>query len=104
MPTFTYPNPGRSFVRFAVLLLAVAGTSYFAGARFHSPISSRDVSAAFATPALAAESNFTNPLQATGIVAPARADERGRFDGERIPQPRECDLPKGISTECIFLD
>jgi len=85
-------------------LLAVAGASYMVGAFFHNPVSSRDVSAAIAGPAQAAESNFANPLQATGIVVPARADDRGRFDGERIPQPRECDLPNGISTQCIFLD
>jgi hypothetical protein len=36
MPTFTYPNRGRSFVRSAVLLLAVAGTSYVAGALLHT--------------------------------------------------------------------
>jgi hypothetical protein len=104
MPTFTYPNPGRSFVRPAILLLAVAGTSYVVGVLLQNPISSRDVSALLAAPAQAAESNFANPLQVTGTVASVRADERRRFDGERILQPRECDLPNRISTECMFLD
>src|SRR6516164_8468009 len=69
MPTFTYPNPGRSFVRPAILLLAVAGTSYVVGVLLQNPISSRDVSALLAAPAQAAESNFANPLQVTGTVA-----------------------------------
>jgi len=103
MPTFTYPNR-ESIARSAVLLLAVAGTSYVAGMLFHNPTSSRDVSAAFAAPAQAAESNFADALQVTGTVAPAGADDWGSFDGKRIPQPRECDLEKGISAECMWLD
>jgi hypothetical protein len=103
MPTVTYPNPGRSFARIAVLLLAVAGTSYVAGALFHNPISSRGVSAAFAAPAPAAGSNFANPLQAAGSAATAGIGI-GRFDLDQIPQPRECDLIKAISTECMWMD
>ena|SRR5215813_7051132 len=104
MATFIYPNRGRSFVRSTVLLLAVAATSYVAGALSHNPTSSRDVSATFSTPARAAELSFPDPLSALGSVAPAIGDALGWSDGERIPQPRECDLAKAISTECLFMD
>jgi hypothetical protein len=104
MPTFAYPNRGRSFVRSTVVLLAVAGTGYIAGAFFHNLESSRDNSAAFAHSAQAAEFNIRDPLPATGNVAPAYADGRDRSDGGRIAEPRECDLAKGISTACLFMD
>ena len=101
MPTFTYPSRGRSFVRSTILLLAVAGAGYVAGALLHNPASPRDVSVAFATPARAAQSNFRDPLPGTVALA---AVEWGRSDVERIPEPRECDLLQGISTACLFMD
>jgi hypothetical protein len=102
MSTFTYPNRGRSFVRSTVLLLAVAGPCYVAGAFLHNTVSSRD-SAVFARPVQAAEFNPQDPLPASGTVAPA-AVEWSRSDGERISQPRECELAQGIATECVFMD
>lgn len=104
MPTLTYINPGKSFVRSTLLLLAVAGAGFIAGASWHNPISSRDVSVAFARPAQAAESDFRNPLPALSIVAAAGADEAGRSYAERISEPRECDPAQGISTACLFMD
>ena len=26
------------------------------------------------------------------------------FDGELLANPRECDIPGGISTDCVFMD
>jgi len=103
MPTFSYSNRGR-FERSSVLLLAVAATSYVAGALFHNPLSTRNVSAAFSTPARAAELTFPDLLSALGSVEPASGDELGRSDGERIPEPRECDLANAIWTACLFMD
>ena len=104
MPTFTYPNRERSFVRSTVILLAVAGTGYVAGALLHNTVSSRDDSVAFARPVQAAKSNLRDPRPATGTVAAAGAVEWGRPDSERIPEPRECDLVHGISIACLFMD
>jgi hypothetical protein len=108
MPTFTCPNFGRSFVRCSVLMLAVAGTGYAAGALFQNPLSSRDVSAAFAAPAFArpaqrSQSDRDDSPAATDAIPPTPA-ELGRFDAQRIFEPRECDLPRGISTACLFMD
>ena len=104
MPTFTYPNRESSFVRSTVILLAVAGTGYVAGALLHNTVSSRDDSVAFARPVQAAKSNLRDPRPATGTVAAAGAVEWGRPDSERIPEPRECDLVHGISIACLFMD
>jgi hypothetical protein len=98
------PSSARSLVRSTLVLLAVAGAGFVAGALWHNPMSSREVSAAFASPAQAAHSNYRDPLRATGTAPPASTDGIGQVDGEQIPQPRECDLAKGISIECMWLD
>jgi len=85
-------------------MLAVAGAGFVAEALWHNPMSSRDVTDAFASPARAAEPNIQDQLRATAIAPPASTDGIGQFDGEQIPQPRECDLAKGISIECMWLD
>lgn len=108
MATFDYPIRGKSFARSTVLLLAVAGAGYVAGAFSHNTESSRDDSASFARPAFArpvqaAESNPRGPLSASGTATPAVVDW-SHSDGVRVSQPRECDLAQGISTECMFLD
>jgi hypothetical protein len=104
MTTPMYAVQGTSIVRRTAVVLAVAGAGFITGALLHSPIGFRDVSAAFAQPAQAAQSNLLQTTPATGTIAPAGADEWAPSDGERIFEPRECDLPKGISTACLFLD
>ena len=104
MTTPMYAAQGTSIVRRTAVVLAVAGAGFIAGALLHGPIGSRDVSAAFAQPAEAAKSNFLQTTPATSTIAPAGADEWGQSDGGRIFEPRECDLPKGISTACLFMD
>ena len=104
MTTPSYTFQGRSIVRRTAAIVAVAGAAFFAGALSHSPISFRDVSMAFAEPARAAQISLREAIPATGTVAPAGADESGRSEGERMFEPRECDLAKGISTACLFMD
>ena len=104
MPTFTYTRWGRSFVRSSVVLLAVAGMGYVAGAVSHSPASTRGVSAAFASPALGAEFNFRDPPPMPGVIAPAIPAELGQPGVDYRQDPRECDLAQGISTACLFMD
>jgi hypothetical protein len=103
MSTFKYPNRGRSFVRSTVFLLAIAGTSYVAGALLHNTASSRDDFAALVRPVQAAESNLRDPLPASGTVTPAAFEWSGP-DSERFSEPCECLLAQGISTECVFMD
>jgi hypothetical protein len=98
MPTFTYTLRGRSLVRSTLILLTVTSAGYVAGAFLH-PGSSRDVSAAFAAPVQAAESNFRDSLITSSFVARPAAEE-----WSRIPEPRECDLAGGISSACLFMD
>ena len=97
-------QPRRSFVRRTALLLAIAGAGYLAVALFHDTASFDDGSAAFAQPAQAAASSHRELLPATRAVPPAGAVDWGRSGGELIQNPRECDLEKGISTACLFMD
>jgi hypothetical protein len=108
MSTFAYPNRGTSFVGSTVLLLAVAGTSYVAGALLHDPVRSPGISptyagAAFASPLMPDVSLARDPVPTT-VEFPMATAETGQFDGERIVQPRECDLVNGVSTACLFMD
>jgi hypothetical protein len=103
MASFADANRGTSFVRSTVLFLAVAGTSYVAGALVHNPASSRDISASFAPPVLAAEPLFRAPAFEDDGFPPPSAIESSRT-GNEITEPRECDLPKGISVACLFMD
>jgi hypothetical protein len=99
-----YPAQRRSIVRPIVHVLAVAGAGFVAGALFHNLVSSRDVSAAFATPARAAESNFRDALPAIGTAPSADTVDWDRSDREQISEPRECDVAEGITTACLFMD
>jgi hypothetical protein len=96
-----YSAHRRSIVRPIALVLAVAGAGYVAGALFHGIAPVRGESAAFATSAQAAESR---PLFEGGTIPAADAIDWSRSDRERILEPRECDLAKGISTACLFMD
>ena len=104
MTSHLYAAQGRSIVRRPAAVPAIAGAAFIAGALLHSPIWFRDVSAAFAQPAQAAQSNFPKATPGTGTISTAGADEWGQFEGERIFEPRECDLSGGISTACLFMD
>jgi len=104
MTSRLYPAQGRSIVRRPAAVLAIAGAAFIAGALLHGPMSSRDVSSAFAQPARAAQSNFRERMPVTGTIAPADVDEWARSEGERIVEPRECELARGISTACLFMD
>ena len=104
MTKLSYTFEGRSIVRRTAAVVAVAGRAFIAGALSHSPISFRDVSTAFAQPARAAQGSLREVMPAPRTIAPARADEWGRSEGEQIYDPRECDLARGISTACLFMD
>ena len=97
-----YSAHQRSIVRPIALVLGVAGMGYVAGALLHGTTSPRDGSAAFARSAQAAEPR--DPLPASGAVRPADAVDWSRSDREGFSEPRECDLAKGISTACLFMD
>jgi len=102
MTTPMYAAHRRSIVRPIALVLAVAGAGYVAGALVHGTSSPRDGSTAFARSAQAAEPR--DSLSASGIVLPANAVDWDRSYRERISEPRECDVAKGISTACLFMD
>ena len=102
MTTRMYSAHRRSVVRPIALLLAVAGAGYVAGAFFHGTAPLRGGSAALVQSVQAAEPR--DPLPASGAVRPANAVDRSRFDREGFSEPRECDLAKGISTACLFMD
>jgi hypothetical protein len=96
------------FLRLTVLTLAAGGAGYVAGTLLQETGSLRDVATAFAPPAFArpmepVDPNVRDPRPATGVVPAAPAD-LGRSDHERVLEPRECDLTKGISTDCLFMD
>ena len=102
MTTPMYPAHRRSIVRPIALALAVAGAGYVAGALLHGTASPRDGSAAFAQSAQAAEPRDLLPASRT--VPAVDAVDWDRSDGERISEPRECDVAKGISISCLFMD
>jgi hypothetical protein len=102
MTTRMYSAHRRSVVRPIALLLAVAGAGYVAGAFFHGTAPLRGGSAALVQLAQASEPR--DPLSANGTVAPTDAIDWVQSDRERILQPCECDVAKGISTACVFMD
>jgi hypothetical protein len=103
MAAFKHSIRGRTFVRSTVLLLATGGLGYIAGALVHNTVPSSNDSAAFAGPAPAADWHHEYPLPASSTFTPAVV-EWSQPERERIPQPRECDLAQGVSTECVYMD
>ena len=87
---------------FAPLIAAAIG--YVAGAVVHSSLPPPNDPLAFAQPVQAAQANSDAalPLAASLFTLP-NADRLRRSDAD-IEEPRECDLPRGISTACIFMD
>jgi len=104
MTSRLYAAQGRSIARRTAAALAVAGAAFIAGALSQSTMGFRDVSTAFAQSAGAVPSDLRARMPVTAIIAPARVDEWAGFEGERLFEPRECDLAKGISTACLFMD
>ena len=103
MARFEHSIRARKFLRSTAFLLAVGGIGYVAGAVVHGTQASGSGSAVLARPAQAAEPDVRIPLPASSTFTPAAADW-SRAGGSRIPQPRECDMAQGISTECVFMD
>ena len=110
MPSAATADRIRRFARSTLVLVIVAGASFAAGVGFvagalqPSPMSPAKISAAFAPSARAAEPGFPGSLRASGTVAQSSTGGSAHFDEPQVPQPRECDLAKGISTECLWLD
>jgi len=102
MTTPIYSVHRKSIVRPIALMLAVAGAGYVAGAFFHATALLRGGSAALVQSVQAAEPR--DPLSANGTVQPADAIDWVQSGRERMSQPRECDVAKGISTACVFMD
>jgi hypothetical protein len=84
--------------------LIAAAIGYVAGAVVHNSLPPPNDPLAFAQPVQAAQANSDAalPLAANLFTLPS-ADELRRSDAG-IEDPRECDLPKGISTACLFMD
>jgi hypothetical protein len=100
-----YLGRGRSTIRSTVVLLAVATTGYVAGALVHNTLPPPNDPVAFARPVRAAETNLGDPLQAAPTLATVPAADESRWsNADRTQDPRECDLGKGISTACVFMD
>jgi hypothetical protein len=96
MASFTYPNHGRAVARSAVILLAVVGAIDVAEALLDMSAASAGDSVAFARSLPAAEPS-------ADIVTPYVVDW-SRAEDALSTQPRECDMAKGIATECVFMD
>jgi len=97
-----YSAHQRAIVRPIALVLAFASMAYVAGALLHGTTPVRGESAAFVPSAQAAEA--PDLLSAGGTIRAADAFSWARSDGEQFSEPRECDLAKGISTACLFMD
>ena len=102
MTTPLYSAHRRSVMRPIALVLAVAGAGYVAGAFFHGTAPLLGGSAAVVRSVQAAESR--GPLVARGAAPPAGAIDWVQSDREGMSQPRECDMAKGISAACVFMD
>ena len=103
MTTRMHTVSSNSIVGRNALAVVVVTGSFIAGAMFQGPRWPYDTSAAFAQPARAAQSDLQTPAPITELIAPVRTDW-GRSGDEQIFEPRECDLPKGISIACLFMD
>ena len=92
--------------RATIAALAIAAAGYFVGAVVQSTRAPNNEPAAFAQRAQAAGINLRDAgpaVAATFAIAPS-ADASRRMDAEWLETPRECNLEKGVSTACIFMD
>ena len=99
-----YPVRGRSNMRSTAVLLFVAGIGYVTGALVHNSLPPPNDPLAFAQPVRAAEANSGAFLPAAASLGTVPGADKLRRSDAGIEDPRECDLPKGISTACIFMD
>lgn len=107
MPVHRDFNPGRTNpnMRSTVTVLAIAAAAYVVGALVQDTLPPPNDSAAFARSLRAAGASSGNVPPAPAIPgALPSAGESRRPDAELIENPRECDLGRGISTACIFMD
>ena len=86
------------------VLLIVAAVGYVTGAVVQNSLPPSVDPVAFAQPVRAAESSSSVVLAAAASVATVPSAVKLRRSDTGIEDPRECDLPKGISTQCIFMD
>ena len=97
------PDRETSSLRSTAAVVAFAATGYILGALVHGTLPPPSDSAAFAQPVqVATDSDDSFPLAATLATVPGA--DKLRRSGAGIEDPRECDLPSGISTACIFMD
>ena len=90
--------------RSAGVLLIAAGIGYVTGALVHTSLPPPNDPVAFAQPVRAAEASSNANLPAAASLASVPGGDKLRRSDAEIEEPRECDLPKGISTSCIFMD
>jgi hypothetical protein len=88
-------------MRSTAVFLGVAAMGYLAGAFMTGSLPPSE-SAAFARPAQAAEGDSRPALPAITPLAPVRGADQS--DAEWSETPRECDVTRGISTACVFMD
>ena len=100
-----YSGRGRSGIRSTIVLLTIAGMGYIAGAVIHGSLPPSNEPVALARSASAAETNSGNGLPAAVPLPTLRGAHESRgLDADGVENPRECDLLKGVSTACLFMD
>ena len=99
-----YLARGSAKMRSTVFLLAVATMGYAAGALLHGSPPLTNEALALAGPTQAAEIRLSTALSPAVPLPAVRGAKESRLDAGGIEDPRECDLPKGISTACLFMD
>ena len=82
------------------VLFIVAAVGYVVGAVVQNSLPPSSDPVAFAQPVRAAEA--VENADATVTTVPSVGKLRRSDAG--IEDPRECDLPKGITTQCVFMD
>jgi hypothetical protein len=88
-----------------VLLLAAVCTGYVAEAQIRSTSAARPTVSATAARLDVAETLRDGAQVGAGNLATSWIiDESFWLDAGRIQDPRECDLPGGIATACLFMD
>ena len=103
VPRTFRPDREGSSMRSTAAVVAFAAIGYIAGALVHGTLPPPSDPAAFAQPVqVTTDSDDSFPFAATLATVPGA--DKLRRSGAGIEDPRECDLPKGISTACIFMD
>jgi hypothetical protein len=95
---------GSSNTRSTAAIVFVAAIGYVAGALVQDSLPRPNDQVAFAQPVRSAKPNSDDTLAAGATATEPRANKLRRSDANGTEDPRECDLAKGISTACIFMD